>query len=377
MRGFRFFIVAFGVCSSLTALSLNVCAQESLERNIESLVRIGAEGEGNESAAAAVKKLVEVGPSVLLPVVSAAGKGSAVADNWLRVVGHTVVDRARAAQAALPLDELQAFIRDTTRQEPARVLAFELLTQADAAVAYRLEDSLLHDPVQSLRRGAVSKLIAVASNAEASQAKKLWMDALSAVRDEDQTKTVAAALKNLGEEVSLPRHFGFLTRWQIIGPFDNTGRKGFDAVFAPEKEIDLSKACDGKGKPVQWQPLESTDDYGKINFNTPLTALKEATAYAFTSLECPEEREVELRLGCKNAWKVWLNGTLLFGRDEYHRGQKMDQYKLKCRLKKGANSILVKCCQNEQTESWTVEWEFQLRVCDSAGTGLHFNESKR
>ena len=32
--------------------------------------------------------------------------------------------------------------------------------------------------------------------------------------------------------------------------------------------------------------------------------------------------------------------------------------------------ILVKACQNEQTEKWTVEWEFQLRVCDSTGTAI-------
>jgi hypothetical protein len=54
----------------------------------------------------------------------------------------------------------------------------------------------------------------------------------------------------------------------------------------------------------------------------------------------------------------------------------MDQYTLKGRLKKGPNCVLVKCCQNEQTESWTVEWEFQLRVCDSAGTGLNFEPLK-
>jgi hypothetical protein len=30
----------------------------------------------------------------------------------------------------------------------------------------------------------------------------------------------------------------------------------------------------------------------------------------------------------------------------------------------------VKLCQNEQKEKWTVEWEFQLRVCDSTGTAI-------
>jgi hypothetical protein len=359
------------VFSTLAAL-----AQSTFEPLIQSLVGVGAEGEGNEGAASAVKQLSAAGPAALLPILKASGKGSPVADNWLRVVANVIVDRARTTQGALPLEELKGFLRDTRNGEPGRVLAFDLLMQVDAQTARSLEDGLLHDPVQVLRRGAVAKLISAASAAESTHAKKLWMEALSAVRDEDQTKTVVSQLKKFGVEVDVPAHFGFLRQWSVIGPFDNAERKGFDAIFPPEKEIDLGKTYAGKGKSVNWQPLDSGDEYGKIDLNKPLTALKEATAYAHTSLEVPEDRDVELRLGCKNAWKVWLNGVLLFSRDEYHRGQKMDQYKLKCRLKRGANAILVKCCQNEQTESWTVEWEFQLRVCDSAGTGLKFEKSK-
>jgi hypothetical protein len=121
---------------------------------------------------------------------------------------------------------------------------------------------------------------------------------------------------------------------------------------------------------VKWQPFTSKDELGKLDFNKPLGSLKEVTAYAVTNFESPAERDAELRLGCKNGWKVWLNGELLFSRDEYHRGAQMDQYKMKCHLKKGANTVLVKCCQNEQTEQWTVEWEFQLRMCDSTGTAI-------
>ena len=39
-------------------------------------------------------------------------------------------------------------------------------------------------------------------------------------------------------------------------------------------------------------------------------------------------------------------------------------------LQKGLNSILLKLCQNEQKQDWTVQWEFQLRVCDSTGTAV-------
>jgi hypothetical protein len=97
---------------------------------------------------------------------------------------------------------------------------------------------------------------------------------------------------------------------------------------------------------------------------------KSAVGYAAADFFSESDRPAEIRIGCKNGWKVWLNGELLFARDEYHRGAKLDQYKLPCQLKKGKNTILVKCCQNEQTEQWTVEWEFQLRVCDATGTAI-------
>ena len=107
-----------------------------------------------------------------------------------------------------------------------------------------------------------------------------------------------------------------------------------------------------------------------VDFNKPFTMLKEVTGYAYAEFDSAEERDAQVRLGCKNGWKVWVNGELLFARDEYHRGAKLDQYKLPVRLKKGKNTVLVKCCQNEQTETWTVEWQFQLRICDATGTAI-------
>ena len=159
-------------------------------------------------------------------------------------------------------------------------------------------------------------------------------------------------------------------RWQAIGPFDNTNRAGFDTIFPPEKEIKLDSQYKGKGVTAKWKPIESYDPFGKIDFNKPFGLLKESVAYAYTEFESNTSRTAELRLGCKNAWKVWLNGEFIFGRDEYHRGQKIDQYKMQVDLKKGKNTILVKACQNEQTEEWTVQWEFQLRVCNQSGVAI-------
>ena len=341
-----------------------------LQEDLRRLTQVGPEGAGNEAASEAWKKVAGAGPAALAGVLGQTGKTGAVADNWLRLAGNVIVDRALKSGGSLPLGELEAFVRETANLDAARVLAFDLLLQADPAKAKALELTLTDDPVQGLRRGAVAHLLSAAAALEGEAAKKAYKEALRVVRDEDQTKTVAEALRKMGETVDLPKHFGFITRWDIIGPFDNTERKGFDARYGPEKDRAMASKYEGKTGKVSWKQYESTDEYGKIDFNKPLTPLKEATAYAMASFESHEEREVELRLGCKNAWKVWVNGVAIFGRDEYHRGQRMDQYKLKCRMRQGVNTILVKCCQNEQTESWTAEWEFQLRVCDSTGTAV-------
>jgi hypothetical protein len=46
------------------------------------------------------------------------------------------------------------------------------------------------------------------------------------------------------------------------------------------------------------------------------------------------------------------------------------------KLNKGKNTLLVKACQNEQTQDWTVQWEFQLRVCDATGTAILATDRK-
>ena len=161
----------------------------------------------------------------------------------------------------------------------------------------------------------------------------------------DQIRTTTTALRQLNETVDLPRHFGFLMYWHVIGPFDNTKRSGFDKIYPPEKTIDFDAVYEGKNGKAQWSKFVTADQYGMVNINKaypgPGDGLKEVTAYAYTEYEASEAREAELRLGCKNAWKIWHNGNLIFGRDEYHRGMRIDQYKLKLKLAKGRNTLLI------------------------------------
>ena len=114
-----------------------------------------------------------------------------------------------------------------------------------------------------------------------------------------------------------------------------------------------------------------------VDINKAYGDLKGVTAYAYTEFSSDSARPAELRLGCKNGWKIWWNGQFVFGRDEYHRGMQIDQYRFPIQLQPGRNTVLVKVCQNEQVEDWTREWQFQLRICDGAGTAILAAEPPR
>jgi hypothetical protein len=197
-----------------------------------------------------------------------------------------------------------------------------------------------------------------------------YREVLGEARDLAQIKAIAEKLKSKGEEVDLARHFGFVMQWKVIGPFDNTKGLGFAAVYAPEKKIDFAVTVKAKADAIRWQNFSTTDPYGVVDLNRALGKYKGAVAYAAAEFTVDEARPAELRLGCINACKLWLNGELLLEREIYHTAMEIDQYIGKGTLKTGRNLILVKICQNEQTEDWAQNWQFQLRVCDSRGTAV-------
>jgi hypothetical protein len=334
---------------------------------------VGPEGHGNAAAAAAWQEVAEADATAVPTVLAAIDGAGPLAANWLRAAVDAIAGKA----AALPLPALEAFLVDQRHDPRARRLAYELLRSQDAARAEAIIAGLLDDPSVELRRDAVSRLIAAADRQQTEDAEAALATlrrALDAARDVDQIEDITKRLRKGGVAVDLQRQFGFLAHWHLIGPFDNTAGEGFAAVYPPETEIRLDATYQGKGVEARWKPFMTADDYGMVDINKaypgPDDGLKEVVAYAFTPFEAMEARDAEIRLGCKNAWKVWHNDTLVFARDEYHRGMRIDQYRLPIKLKAGRNTILVKLCQDAQTKEWTKEWQFQMRVCDSAGTAI-------
>jgi len=171
---------------------------------------------------------------------------------------------------------------------------------------------------------------------------------------------IADKLKSLGVEVDLKARFGFINTWMAIGPFENEDGKGFDTVYPPEKEIDLTKTYQSMGQEVKWQEITTDDVAGKIDLTKIFAPKENVVAYAMTSLALPEEMDVQIKAGSDDTLTIWLNGVNIHAKN-VARGVNPDDDVVGAHLKKGKNTILLKICQGEGG------WGYCLRIVDKNG----------
>jgi hypothetical protein len=340
----------------------------------DSLVKIkavGKEGQGNETAAQAWKTLVKSGGSALLPTLAAFDGANPPAANWLRSAVDAIVQSETKAGNKLPAKELKEFIETKTNDPSARRIAYELFVKIEKETAAKMIVAMIDDPSLELRRDAIAVNVK-----EANHDTKKLAALFPAARDKDQVEEIAKALKMT--EADITSHFGFVERWHVVGPFDSTKGTGFDKAYPPEAGVDLTATYEGKGgakvawKAVVAKPNAKAKEYAMVDLNAELTKHKDAASYAYAVVSVEKETPVELRAGSITSIKIFVNGKPTFARDEYHHGHVMDQHVGKTTLKAGKNELLLKICQNNQTEQWAQDWSFQLRICDATGGAVPF-----
>ncbi len=351
-----------------------ITRSQDLQPLLATLKSVGREGSGNVEAARAWRTLSKADAASLPEVLAAWDDADPTAANWLRAAVDVIAERAVHAKKPLPAAELEAFVRQKQHNGSARRLAYEWLVRVDPAAPSRLLSGMLNDPSLELRRDAVALAIKDGQTLAARDkvaGRQALERAFEGARDRDQVEALSAELKKLGAPVDLAKHFNFIIGWNLIGPFDNHDRKGFDKTYPPELDVDLQASYQGKdGVIVRWAPGATTDPFGMLDLNKLIGKHMGAVAFAVADVESTAAQPVQIRVGSNNAVKIYLNGKLLFGREEYHHGIEMDQYVASGELKAGKNRVLLKVCQNEQTDDWAQNWSFQLRLTDSVGGAI-------
>jgi hypothetical protein len=345
------------------------------------LLRADKNGVEQENAASAWDRIVARGPASLPALLEAASRANPVALNWIVTAADYIVDVERANSRKIPDAVFLSVVENRAAQPKIRWWAWQRLDEQSPELAAKILEASLDDPAPQLRRAAVEAAIqklgdldSFLSRVEDADVRRTVAAQLErifeAARDRDQVEKIAGWLEQLEKPVDLAAHYGYVRSWLVVGPFENTGDSGFDTAFPPETTLDPHQKYPGKHGEVTWKVVTIDDVHGRVDLNAILGEEKGVTAYAWAVIEVEKEQPAEIRWATPNATKLWLNGQLLAVFHVYHSGYEDDQYRVECRLKPGKNQLLLKICQNEQTQDWARPWEFRLRVCDALGGGV-------
>ncbi len=341
---------------------------DDIDAAITTLQKTEANNQGNQQAVPAIQRLQSAPSSALFRILEGMKNASPIGKNYLSGAAGSLYGRDPASLKT----QLESFLNDTKQDGEARYLVFQWLTDQQPQLRELMLDTMRDDPSLELRFDAIAQALQkLDKSTEVAPLQAL----LDSARHPDQIETIAKKLKQAGQEVDQAQVFGFLMKWHVIGPFDNVDQKHFNTVFDIEKDLvanafDPLKKYPGKSSEVTWQEYVSEDAAGIVDLAKPYNNEKGAIAYARAIFQAKQATEVEFRLGCINANKLWVNGQLVLMNEVYHAGMSIDQYIGRAKIKAGDNAVVLKVCQNEQTESWAQRWQFQLRVSDETGKAI-------
>lgn len=151
---------------------------------------------------------------------------------------------------------------------------------------------------------------------------------------------------------------GFLTRWHLIGPFDNADMNGHDTPYPPESSIDLSARYPRKGGEVQWKQARSAEWRAFIDLRAEFEEKNDVCAYAVCWITLPDgPRQAEFRMGSNDSIKAFLNGKEVWS-NKVKRIGTIDEDRVVVEIPGGTSTVLLKICQTG------LNWGFFFRIME-------------
>jgi tetratricopeptide (TPR) repeat protein len=288
-----------------------------------------------------------------------------------RIKAKDALQLAENASAMAPGDPL---IRDTLGWAYQRNGQFEAALAAFSAVITNQANA---NPLAIASSwSGVLELARAAGTPASSDAFEKFAASLAIALPADPTSQVrlnlarAAFCEQHGDRAqaaTLRARAGFLDeqRWHVLGPFQNGDAPACGQAFLDEtvNPIDTTATYAGLTGSVQWHPAQDGIPDGQVDLVRIFGPREHATAYAMAVVNASAEQAIELRVGSDDQVKIWLNGHEVLAVTEL-RQLVMDQNVVPATLKPGANTVLVKIC-NER-----VDWGFSLRLTAPGGVPL-------
>lgn len=171
---------------------------------------------------------------------------------------------------------------------------------------------------------------------------------------------------NGGREVA--KQLGFITSWNIAGPFPWNAEDGFTRNHINAPNVDLNAIYTiANGDKRGWMHHETGGPDGIVHLIGILDGATQATAYAHATVQVAETTEALVRMGSDDGVKAWVNGKVVH-ENAVDRGLLVDQDIAPITLKAGSNDILIEVTQGAGG------WAICARLTDANGRPLDFEQ---
>ena len=131
--------------------------------------------------------------------------------------------------------------------------------------------------------------------------------------------------------------------WYLMGPFDNSGTKGYDAQYPPEKTpFNAQQTFEGKGKKqLKWVQKKYAND---ATHDLQAEMGDNSTYYLYRKFNSDQNCKLSFYTGSDDQCKFWLNGKLVH---QFKEGRGVVAYndQFPVDIRQGSNEILFKVCQ--------------------------------
>ena len=302
-----------------------------------------------EVGAAAVKALADWPDDTPLAALLKVARESA--NETHRVLALRGYVRLIGVNPERPSDEAAAMYKQATElasnaDELKMVLSG--LSRTPNVAALRIAAVYLEDPaLKEEAEVAVAKIGAAVAGSYPEETKETLAKVVAGSESRYAVKKAKAAIEQI------ERFEGYVTAWQMSGPYMKPGLSGnklFDAAFAPETDPDKAT----------WKVMPAGTNEGMpflIEFDKALGGENRA-AYVRTNVWSDQAQDARIELGSGDGVKVWLNGGLVHANNAT-RGNTPDEDTFDVGLKEGWNPLLVKVVQGGG--EWSLSLRFRTR----------------
>jgi len=289
-----------------------------------------------------------------------AGKALALYERVIRAgtgSGHTVLafnglERMAKPESVALLDELVAPLFSPSAQASETAAAFRAAADRDAALAVAAGRAYVAAHAAQGKDEAVPVLLAVVEAAPVYDISSLAIEKLAGFGIDPQ---------------GLARSKGFITDWQILGPFPNVADAAFGQALIPEGDAPLPETAKAGDQEIKRIEAQTEGLPAVLNLRGIFRRAEEVAAYAYAEVKSDTERPVVFLLGSDDGCEFWVNGQKLHAVSG-GRGLIVDGDRIEATLRPGVNRVLIKVLQGG------ADWKYCVRIADRDGKPVDLNQ---